>query len=216
MSDSAKFGIIAAPGGFGNHIRWLLLLDPMFSLKCFDVNTPDEKINFLKLQVYSPQRSWHNWLTTEWKFRDAINSLISLSHGGDLRWKEMANNANDKTLLCTVDADLAYRNYVKFNSNLNSTDADKWKNYIGGAFSQQGFKYYMDQFRCYNQCCVISSDLFFQEDLDRTLYEHIINFFNLSNQFDLAADIHRVWYKLQIHAEQEIIDTLSKLFKIQR
>jgi hypothetical protein len=29
-SSTAKYGVCAPIGGFGNHVRWLVLLDPVF------------------------------------------------------------------------------------------------------------------------------------------------------------------------------------------
>ena len=46
----AKFNLIAPLGGFGNHVRWLLLLDPSFK---FNIKLDNSiKFNFIIIIVY--------------------------------------------------------------------------------------------------------------------------------------------------------------------
>ena len=135
---------ISAPmGGFGNHIRWLVLLDKKFKLspleavvwnqaifdnikgpdwpifsnyesmpefvkqECINelgifvniAESIDDKMNFILDNVYNNSRSWHNWLITEWAYREYLDQIIPFTH---------SSLANDKCLRVTIDPYLSF------------------------------------------------------------------------------------------------------------
>jgi len=241
----SRYAILAPTGGFGNHLRWLCLLDDKFKfrfiankknwnwnlekynsikdptwpefdstdishypltvqqeirdiLNVFNVDFTDleNKIEFINKEVYAPTRSWHNWLNIEWKFREVIDQYIWFSHN------DYIDNF-DKKIILNISPDLAYRSYVKLNSNLNN-------------LSEEIFK----KFGCSNiessssSDLVLNGDILFQPTLDQKLYRQVIDYFDLDDHYDLANTIHNTWYTLHKKAERDIVLDLAKLYKV--
>ena len=238
LSRHIKYNVttISAPmGGFGNHIRWLVLLDKKFKLspleaigwnqavfddikgpdwpafsnyksmpewvkqECIElgifVNVPesiDDKINFILDNVYNNSRSWHNWLITEWAYRDYLDQIIPFTH---------SSLANDKCLKVTIAPLLAYKCYVKFNTNLNNTTKENFIDLIKHENAAvDRFKY------CIDATCL------FSEILDKTFYSNICQIFNIDNNYKYACKIHKQWYNLHLKSEKEIVSDLTKLY----
>ena len=70
-------GIVAHIGGCGNHIRWLCLLDQTFDISSI---TKKDKFDFILNEVYGKDRTWHNWLTYEWKWRELLNKIFYIAN----------------------------------------------------------------------------------------------------------------------------------------
>jgi len=56
-------------GGGGNHIRWLLYPDKIFH----SIEDYDNKLDFIKAEIYNNDRSWDNWLEYEWNWRTELD-----------------------------------------------------------------------------------------------------------------------------------------------
>jgi hypothetical protein len=249
-NSQSIFNIVAPIGGFGNHVRWLLLLDPQykFTLRygfvdqesynnvtgvnwpCYDdylnlnfdtcpkdivaemldftlmhfphcaeivpFDNTVSKIDAFTNSIYSSNRSWHNWLTTEWKYRDYLNMFLYFTH--DRKYVP-----SQKTLILTVDPDLAYRCYLKFNSYLNKHSVCN----------------FMIKAEQYNKLPVsantkmLDSTILYQPTLDREFYNEMIDWFNLANLYDDANYVHGLWYQAHQRAESEFVQDITKLYK---
>lgn len=212
-----NFNILAPIGAFGNHLRWLLLLDdhfklevPMVPLGKISINvattfpkvwitTLESKLAFIKTYVYSKARTWNNWLITEWYYRDFLHGSIGFYH---------EVNRIDTTPRCIAmltDPDLAYRCYFKFNPNLNNTLPQDFKRYIARDNE------YIQSHKQDNVLTVHSSTLY-NSVLDKDLYESVTQFFNLDNHYDVAQEIHALWYNLHQQSEKKFVNDVINLY----
>mgnify|MGYP003337555065 CR=1 FL=1 len=211
MHDKPKnFKILAPIGAFGNHLRWLLLLDDHFNLEVPMVplgkisisiaatfpkvwlSSLDAKLKFIKNHVYGRERTWNNWLITEWYYRDYLHGSIGLYHEVD----RLDTNSQFITML--TDPDLAYRCYFKFNPNLNNTLPQDFKKYIA-----RDNEYIQSHVQ--NNVLTIKSSTLYNSVLDRELYESVTEFFGLQNLYNVASEIHTLWYDLHQRSEQAFV-----------
>ena len=247
----SKFSIFSPIGGFGNHLRWLLLLDDQFKsdiflmkfawnniiyndikgdswpdystiiknfygleiadnireeiiekcqIKLIKFTSIENKIDFLKNDVYPQSRSYDNWLYYERLYRTFLNQFINFDH--------YINTNFNKSIIMTIDPILAYRSYVKFNSNLNSTqknhflDSIKFGNLTSSKFADTNTL----------KVKLVNGDRLFNETLDLQLYLDVIEFFNLDNNYDLANSIHKLWYDGHKRSEQDIVTDMINLY----
>jgi len=211
-----EYAVNSPNGGYGNHIRWLLLFDPNFNFPlqcCTDLNdepspndpvhpfgSVNEKLDFIQNYVYNQHRSWHNWLTYEYRYRIQLQSHIFFSH-------DYINimPAPVKTVVCTISPDLAYKSYLKFNSYLNRTTEDLFKRVTANN------NWHVEHLATSNHH-IINSDKIFSPTLDRDLYEKMINFLNFSDLYDSANTIHQLWYKLHKKSEKEFVEHVQQLY----
>jgi len=190
--------IYAPVGGFGNHIRWLALLDHGYTLKLNDqlLTTPTEKIEFIKNFVYCQDRTYHNWLQFEFIYRLELNSSLLFTH-------EMIHMFDEcKMLVITCDPEVAHRAYVKFAPLLNNINEETFLKMVNKQnkmciFAEQ----YLDTVKC------IDSTNLFQPTLDNTIYNDILTFFDLDNYYSEAQEIHTLWYNLHLKAESEYVQS---------
>jgi hypothetical protein len=217
-----KYQVNSPIGGFGNHLRWLLLLDSRFN---FTLPIPDfdrsihsnpinlltdstnchfgtikQKLSFIQNYVYPQDRSWHNWLIFEVKYRHELQPYVFFNHDYD-------NISDDpvKTIACTISPNLAYKSYLKFNSNCNLTSADLFKKVTANN------NWHVNHLSK-NDYLIINSDNLFSSSLDRNLYETIINFLNFDNHYDSANTVHQLWYNLHKKSEKEFVEYIQQLY----
>jgi len=207
---------VTAPiGGFGNHVRWLALLDPCFQFELTPLAEPrfkkipdlSRRINFLdadsKLesfhtQIYSPTRSWTNWLWMEWLYREDLDSVLVFDHRVD------HVDSIDKNLVLTVDPDLALRGYFKLNSNLN--------HHTPGQFKQQ-VQQFANNASAHAKKKILTVDCLYQPILDREFYNSMIEWFELSDCYDLANRVHGLWFDAHERAQQEFVQYTNDCYK---
>ena len=156
--------IYAPIGGFGNHLRWLLLLDENYTIKLKDqvLITSNEKLEFIKKFVYCEERSWHNWIKFEFRYRIILDQYLKFTH-------DMTDIFDDlKTVGLTIDPELAYKSYVKFNPTLNGISKNSFLQQIQKQNKMCKFAndYSPDLFYC------VDSASFFQPTLDIKLYNN--------------------------------------------
>ena len=198
MSADMPYYVVYAPiGGYGNHIRWLLLLDERYTISIDNqtLSSAVGKTEFIKQFVYPPERTFNNWLTFEFKYRVMLNIHLKFTH-------DMVDMFNEcKMLAIKCDPDLGYRSYIKFNTNLNG-------------LSKFDF---LKQIRKQNKMCdfaesylptvkSIDSTKLFQPVLDKELYNSMLEFLNINNHYKQAQEIHSLWYNLHLKAETEYLN----------
>jgi len=226
ISNDPKFSITFPIGGFGNHIRWLMLLDDRYQLdikladpqseglvnnrkhlenyKSYDFVSAESKLEFIKIHVYPNNRTWHNWLVFEWKYREQLQEILPIDHSYDFK----QHGPLEKELYLTITPDLAVNCYLKFNSNLNNTSPELMKKLIAN-FNHLVRRYCL---KFSKNSLSLNVDILFNETLDQELYQQIINFFGLNYNYDLANQVHKLWYNLHRKAEKEIILDLQKIY----
>lgn len=217
-SSPLKCGVCAPIGGFGNHVRWLALLDPVFQfvltpskdggfVKITDTSRQitfldaESKLESFRTQIYSPKRSWDNWLWMEFLYQET-QQVFQLEH----LWTLV--DRVDKNLVCTIDPELALQSYFKLNSNLFHCTPEKFKidvkhrimSNVNNLSRQSGNK-------------VIAVDCLYQPTLDREFYNNMIEWLELSDCYDLANQVHGLWYDSHQRAKQDFVEYTNHLYK---
>jgi hypothetical protein len=244
---------IASPvGGFGNHLRWLLLLDQQFTITIDNFNliekynalkgadwpdavntiankdvsdaikaeikakfgdfltfgahrstysTETDKVDFIRYYVYNDNRSWHNWLAQEQTFRQQLDQHIVFDH------HYQNANADSLHIVTTINPNIAYKSYLKFNSNLNNltkqeflTQIADWNIAISDIANRN------------KNVLQLDGNLLYDNVLNKELYTTAIEWFNLTDHYELANKLHNVWFELHKKAEREIVQELNALY----
>lgn len=194
---------IVFPCGYGgNHVRWLLSIDPKFNLP-FCVGSINDKINWICQNIYK-DRTWNNWLTTEWQYRNQLDSIIKIEHSLT-QPGEMFDNPtwqNKKQLLLTVaDKTIASYHYFMVNIGLNNqtkhnviASFEEWDNLL---------KYFKNNNLSNKQ--ILQSDCITDAVLNLDWYKEIIRWAGFDNLYEQACHIHTAYYQCRQQAAKDFI-----------
>ena len=208
--DFHKIGFILAPtGAFGNHIRLLCSLSDKIPLNFF-IDKPlvkiKHKIEFIKNNLYFTERTWHNWLPTEWQFREQLDiGKLAVSHDLNLLHKNF--EFTDKFLGVYVEPELCYKAYLKFSSSLDATTKDFFMEYLNNWFLTCSELSSSNPKLKFLDCTRL-----FQETLDYDLYQNLISWFDIDDKYEHAKEIHKIWYNLHKKAEKEFVSDITKIY----
>lgn len=201
-----KLSIIAPPGAFGNHLRWLLMLDSRFSFP----NGANDKLEFIDQNVYPADRTWHNWLRYEWQYRRQLDQCIYLDHANERGVEFLQQGV--PTLLCSVSALLGIRCYIKWHSDAN---LDMMYHNYSNDWSPKAFKKLITDNQAESWAKLTTVDALFSPELDKNFYQSIITFFDLEDHYESAQHVHSRWYDRQIKSEQEMLGDLNNIFNME-
>jgi hypothetical protein len=70
----------------------------------------------------------------------------------------------------------------------------------------------IDSYKNHDNVLIVDSERLFDKTLDKNLYSQIVDWFELGNSYEQAAEIHTLWWRLVKKAEQEIIQDLQKIY----
>ena len=219
--DYKRHSIAAPIGGFGNHVRWLVFLDPKFKFDLVPFAEPrslqkelnyEKRLNFLdadsklecfRSKIYPPERSWENWLKFEWFYRKELDEILKFDHKID-------PNCN-QCLALTIHPDLAFHCYFKLNSNLNWLTPNEFKHRIKNFMidSTAGIKAQSSTDKFPDVKILLVNSLY-QKTLDRNLYNSIIEWFELSDCYELANQVHGLWFDAHERAQKEFVQYVNK------
>jgi hypothetical protein len=205
MLSEPIYMIYAPIGGFGNHIRWLLLLDKNYKLE-LDGQTlvsTEDKVKFITTTVYPTNRTYDNWLDYEFNWRRKLDTVLKFTHDMTDFFDNMSSIA------VTIDPDLAFRCYKKFNPSLNGQSKENFLKQI----RKQNFMCQFANDALDNVICIDATKLF-QPTLNKEIYNRVIEFFDLDSNFDDANTIHQVWYSLHINAENQWLISQNNLTQL--
>lgn len=200
---------ICAPiGSFGNHLRWLLLLSNKFTINIPHQQsiTIHQKMSWLFKYVYPDDRTWHNWLNYEWRFRKVIDTSDTIEFTHDNNILDTNENSSARFICTTISPDLAYRSYMKFNNNLNNSLIERFK--VDTAKANHKIMHGIDDSRVLK----IDSDMLWKPQLDRTLYMRVADWFDCDKQWLPAVQLHERWFSLQQKAEREFVRDVVNLY----
>lgn len=159
---------------------------------------PEDPVQYILDNVYTEDRSWHNWLSKEWNYRTDLHNF-EISHNF-----EIASIAHtDHTVLCTVDPEVAYKNYFKLNSSFNMCGIDKFKKIV---------KKYNDE-ASNSTNLVIDNTALWNSELDPNYYQKLAEYFSLDNLYPQAQVIHDAWYRAQIRSETDFLKEVERIYK---
>jgi hypothetical protein len=182
-----SYSISAPIGAFGNHLRWLALLNNKFQLDFkLDVGdnlykpfkTIDDKLEFILNYVYPTDRNTSNWLEYEWKYRRWFDRLIYFSHD-----EFIAKN----NIFCIVNEDIAYEHYKKLNNTLNG-------------FDEKDFKLCITEFNnLYSKRPnALQCDELVETTLSQRFYRKMCNKLSISeSHYNIANEIHQRWSNIK-------------------
>lgn len=224
--------VVSAPwGGFANHTTWLLWIHPEFKsyiqkkpfsqeefnsmrgdswpdinnldsvtepaireelehLRLIDIY-PTDPVQYLLDNVYTEDRTWHNWLLKEWHYRDCLYNF-KIAHTAKIEY----------TVLCTIDPEVAYKNYLKINSSFNNAGLDEFKKGI------QKFNNAVSK----ATNLVVDNTLLFKPDLDHNYYKQLTDYFKLVDRYNQAQIVHDAWYRAQIRSATDFITEVEKIY----
>ena len=213
--------VCAINGGFSNHVRWLMLLSNEYNGQintkgfvirnsAYPIDTLG-KVEFIKKFIYPDNRNFYNWIRYELMLKDQLETIIMVA-------QVMGKHKNpfynvDKTILLRSSGEFCTEKFMKLHPHY--VLELKQENKFDGLNSVIGFLDGMDSnngsfipkeghkiLTCY-------SETLYNELLDKEFYENMVNFFNISNEYEHAKDIHRTWYKCHIRARKECIDWIT-------
>jgi hypothetical protein len=247
-----KINIFAPIGGFGNHLRWLLMLDSSFSFSIappkdqylifsgsewptyenFIINNYqcsesikleiencivqsdlprqlimtdlDNKLCSTLASVYTEQRTWHNWLTHEWMYRNHLNQIVTFNH------EPIPGPVDDitKTIGLIIDPDFALKTYLKFNTSLSGLTHGQFKQYIEKMCQE------IKNYSTINKnTLILEAESLFTESLNPTIYSKIIDWLELENNYHSSNIVHSQWFKLQKKSEKEFVRDITKIYQ---
>jgi len=224
--------VVSAPvGGFANHTTWLLWIHPEFKsyiqkkpfseeefnsvagqdwpdiknldsvtnpefrkeledIRYIDIH-PANHVKWLLDNIYTEDRTWHNWLSIEWNFRDYLYNF-KIEHTAKMEY----------TVLCTIDYEVAYKNYLKINSSFNNCGLDEFNKEI------QKFN---DRAKNSNNL-VVDNTVLFDQELNYDYYNQLTDYFNLENRYNEAQVVHDAWYKAQIRSATDFKKEVKRLY----
>lgn len=196
-----QYSIYAPLGAFGNHVRWLALLDDRYHFQLDGVllDSAQSKVSFIQQYVYNDSREANNWLEYEWKWRRQLDPYLKFTH-------DMADMFDGlKTIGLTIDPDMSYNCYIKFNPNLNGIDRL--------TFLKQTDK--INKMSRFAQQCIdtfksMDSSILYQDQLDKNFYHELTDFFNLNPTYSQAQEIHSLWFRLHQQAQHQYQSNFSQ------
>ena len=203
-----RHSVCASVGGFANHYRWLLLLSEKYnSLNSLNANSfmsfnkafpwkVEDKVEFIKNNVYHTSRNHANWITIEWKYRKQLDHILPVSHNiysasysGAPKHSESIPH---KILFSALDPNECLRHYLKFNKTLNS--------FTPSAFIERCAKDIQDveeyKLKAKEELLEVRGEKLYSPILDKSLYNQLIQFFEIEDLYPFANQIHQMWYRL--------------------
>jgi len=160
---------------------------------------PEDPVQYILDNVYTEDRSWYNWLSKEWKYRMDLHNF-KITH--NFKIDSIAHT--DHTVLCTVDPEVAYKNYLKINSGLNGASGP-------GGFKKMIKEYNDEALNSTN--LVIDNTALWKSELDPNYYEKLAEYFSLDDLYDQAQVIHDAWYRIQIRSETDFLKEVERIYK---
>jgi hypothetical protein len=216
-----KYSIISPAGGFGNHLRWLMLMSSNFN-DLSQLNAPSflktgammplngkQKVEFIKKYVYNSSRTVFNWIALEWKFRTQLNNIIGFDHS--VKHYDFnvirKDNKHHKVIVCNATPEESLYLFGKFMPFLNNTSLEGFlqmceenitriKNFV--ATENEEFFH------------ILSKDLYTRE-LNHSLYKSLIDFYEIEDEYESANDIHGMWFDLQEKALSDLLTIIDDL-----
>ncbi len=214
--------IVSPTGGFGNHLRWLMLMSPNFN-DLSKLNAPSKlqtgtifpfdgqgKVDFIRKYVYNDDRTTFNWIQKEWKFRIQLNEVIVFYHivKNYVFSKARKDGVPNKLIICKFTPEQSLHFYCKFMPYLNHTTVES---FIKDCQFNIDLVNNLEKTDSEEIFYVNSIDLYTRE-LNYELYKSLVDFYQIEDSYDYANQIHRMWFDLQEKAFNQtysVIDNIS-------
>ncbi len=196
-----KYGVCAPVGCYGNHLRWLILLSREFVLD-FGMSRQD----FLRKQIYPDWKCGVGWLEREHMFRPKIEGFVKFNHNIE---EMVVLDEPIKIVVLTMRPKYAVKAYVKFNPCLNGHSVKSFMRHVQrDNVSNLGYR------NSNVQTIDLDARILYNETLDESFYSKVVDFIGVENRYEIASNIHRMWYNLHVKAEKELLTGLVNINKI--
>ncbi len=198
--------IVFRSGACGNHARLMLSVDPKFDL-VFCPN-PSKRVQWIYDNVYK-FRTWNNWLSTEWTYREQLDSSIRVYHSefnigegfSDQSWI-----TRPQLYLLQTDHWLAGLHYFMINLGLNNHTLDL---FVADSQQWQHNLYYPkvcnESYNMPNKK-ILYADSLFEPELDYNWYKKLIDWAGYSDCYEQAAQIHGFHFQARLRAIQDFVE----------
>lgn len=194
--------IVFPAGVGGNHVRWLLSIDPKFNLAHGGASV-DDKVDWICKNIYH-NRTWNNWLAKESQYRNQLDSIMMLKHSvtqpGEMfyhpDWQEK------KQLLLTVDDPImASYHYFMVNIGLNNQTKDTMMRNL------TQWQEISDTIESLNLSTkkILKSDCIIRSDLDLDWYKEITNWAGFDDLYEPANRIQGAYHQCRQQAARDFV-----------
>lgn len=198
-NNDSRPQIVFEVGAGGNHVRWLLAVDPLYQNTAFS-GTSAERAQWIVDNVYT-DRTWYSWLSKEKHLREPMaDAGITLTHNYEI---DSWNLWQDKKQLFLVNdnVDQIALQYAMFNLGMN--------NYTPAQFisaAKQWTKTVSEiAVGCKNKT-VLLSDCLFDKELNYDWYSNITKWAGFDNYYDDAVKVHYAYYKARQRCAKEFVE----------
>ena len=191
--------IIFPEGAGGNHLRWLLFLDPLYQDPFNNHNNPKDKTQFIIENVYTADRTWNTWLQREWYHRPMLDSQMNIGHN----FNDWAQLIDQPTLFVLFqDYELPLQHYFHMNLSLNSTTPLQMRE----RFMNRHSMIQDIQKKNYKKFGFINGDSVFDPVLDPVFYQQLVEFFEFENLYNYAAQVHQAYHNCRVRSAQDFCE----------
>lgn len=200
--------IIFPEGAGGNHLRWLLYLDPQYQDPFGHYVTAEQRAEFICTKVYGADRTWNTWLRWEWHYRTMLDGQINISHNY-ANWKDLLGQP---TLFVTFkDYQLPLTHYFHINLGLNSTTPEDMLR----RFHQRDQDLQNIKAENHKQFEFLFADCVFDAELNQTFYQQLTEFFGFDQCYEQAAQVHRAYTQCRQRSARDFVNYFnSKQFEL--
>lgn len=194
-------------GGFTQHIRWLLLVSNYYNSldklnyvgaliyqKRFPLK-PDDKVKFIEQYIYPVERRLFNWLDEKYMYRQQLDKTILHTH-------DLSKLTTGPNIIITMDPVFSYNFYLKITPSIGEDKQD----FINTVIRQN--KENTEYTKNTNSYLLDTQQLYLPV-LDRQIYDDMIQFLNIDNQYESAQHVHKLWYDLRKGQEEDIMDFIN-------
>lgn len=167
-----------------------------------DFDTLPNKLHFIKKYIYHPDRTWHNWIETEFQWRFELNHAIFVEHQvNQIKYLDLP------TLCITTKPESALRYYFKFNPLLNKRDKNDFCHLVEQTNEE------MIEMGNRQGNLLLDSDCFYHSILNRDVYSLMINWTKFDDQYQEASQVHAAWYQGHLRAQQQFVNTVRYIYR---
>lgn len=204
-----KHSIVASPGIFKNHVRWLMMISNYYNQKLNDIGIlrvgdtfakkPVEKVDFILRNVYPDDRDCLNWLDFEWRYRQLLNEILYIEATITFLKKRTDDDPDHRMICLWSSPNNVLYGYLKFDPYLHDRTREEFLVYA--ARETHNIKRYVPQSN--EKLLAINAFKLYNEVLDKETYDSMIGFLDIDNQYEQARIVHAAWYKLQERARKQ-------------
>lgn len=168
--------------------------------RLFSIGNIDDSLNFIKSNVYSNSRSWHNWILVESQYSERLPGIV-IDHTPDIEIEK-----NNFYIFCQIDENKAYKHYLKLNSSLIKRSKQGFLDYTKN-WNKKVLKY-----QEHPNVLILDNSVLDNDVLDYSYYAKIINFLNLNDNYENANIIHQLWRNCHKTAEQDFLKEVVEVY----